>query len=210
MKRDAPATHRNQQPILDVLRRWIEGPARVLEIASGSGQHAVFFARALSEVDWQPSDPDAEALASIRAWSDEARLPNLHPPLALDVSLSGWASALESVDGVFNANMIHIAPWGACEGLFEGAGKILRPGGLLFLYGPFRVSGTHTAPSNAAFDESLRARNPDWGVRDLEQVLEVASSSGLAHAATETLPANNLLIVLRREERSGQGESHTT
>ncbi len=198
VKRDAPATHRNRAPILEVLRRWLKGPARVLEIASGSGQHAVFFAEALPGVDWQPSDPDPEALASIRAWAAEAGVANLRPPLALDVAAPDWAVGLEPVDAIFNANMIHIAPWRVAEGLFAGVPRVLRSGGLLFLYGPFRVGGAHTAPSNAAFDASLRARNPEWGVRELDRVLELADAAGLEHVATEAMPANNLLVVLRR------------
>lgn len=198
VKRDAPATHRNRQPILEVLRRWLEAPARVLEIASGSGQHAIHFASALPGVEWQPTDPDPEAIASIRAWRAEADLDNVLPPLDLDVTRPEWTTGLSPVDAVFNANMIHIAPWRACEGLFAGLPRLLRPGGHLFLYGPFRRGGAHTAPSNAAFDARLRERDPEWGVRDLEQVLDLARATGIDHVVTEPLPANNLLVVMRR------------
>jgi SAM-dependent methyltransferase len=195
-KRDAPATARNREPILEVLARWLDGPRRVLEIASGTGQHAVFFAERMPAISWQPSDVDASYLDSITSWVEEAGVSNLAPPIVLDARSASWP--VDPVDAVFNANMIHIAPWAVAAGLLAGAGRVLVPGGLLFLYGPFRVGGAHTAPSNAAFDESLRARDPEWGVRDLERVIDTAAASGLEHVETNALPANNQLIVFRR------------
>jgi len=196
---DAPATGRNRGPILEVLAHWLAaaGPCDVLEIASGTGQHAVFFAAALPQLRWQPSDRDPEALASIEAWRAEAGRSNVLPPIRVDVSEEDWG--VDRVDAIFNANMIHIAPWSVAEGLFRGAGRRLGPDGLLFLYGPFRVDGRHTAPSNAAFDADLRRRDPEWGVRDLERVFELARAAGLRPLETRDMPANNKLVVFRRE-----------
>ena len=204
--RDAPATHRNREPILEVLARWLPEPARVLEIASGTGQHAVFFAERLPYLTWLPTDRDPESLPSITAWIAEAgrdrieagAAANVEPPRVLDAARPDWPDAVAPVDAVFNANMIHIAPWPVAEGLLAGAGRALREGGLLLLYGPFRVGGAHTSPSNAAFDESLRARDPSWGVRDLEIVVEIAAAAGLVHRETNELPANNKLLVFER------------
>lgn len=196
---DAPATHRNREPILAILSRWIGSPTvplRVLEIASGTGQHAAFFAEKLPHLDWQPSDPDPDHLASIAAWRAESGRSNLRPPIRLDVCEAEWG--IQSVDAIFNANMIHIAPWRAAVGLFEGAARVLRPGGLLFLYGPFRVAGRPTAPSNEAFDLDLRRRDPEWGVRDLEQVVLLARRLGIDRLETHDMPANNLLVVFRQ------------
>lgn len=201
-KRDAPATHRNREPILAVLRRWLEEPAeapvKVLEIASGTGQHAVFFAECLPHLEWQPTDRDPDGLESIAAWVLESKLANLSAPIALDAEAAEWPVAAGAIDVIFNANMIHISPWSVALGLFRGAGRVLGKDGLLFLYGPFKVEGKHTAASNAAFDESLRQRDPSWGVRDLDEVVDVASRSGLLHVETNDMPANNKLIVFRR------------
>lgn len=197
---DAPATGRNRALILEVLARWLGAPPRhplhVLEIASGTGQHAVFFAEALPHLLWQPSDVDPDHLESIEAWRREAGLANVAAPLRLDVREPDWGVA--AADVIFNANMIHIAPWTVAEGLFAGAGRVLAKSGLLFLYGPFRIGGHHTAPSNEAFDADLRRRNPEWGVRDLEQVVATAAGAGLVWVETNDLPANNKLIVFRR------------
>lgn len=202
-RRDAPATGRNRGPILEVLARWLgaAGPCDVLEIASGTGQHAVFFAEALPQLRWQPSDRDPDALASIEAWRAEAGLPNVLAPIRIDVRDEDWGVA--AADAIFNANMIHIAPWPVAEGLFRGAGRWLRPGGLLFLYGPFRIGGRHTAPSNEAFDADLRRRDPSWGVRELERVFELARAAGLRPLETNHMPANNELVVFRRERVEG-------
>lgn len=198
---DAPATARNRVPILAILERWLGAsvrpdPMRVLELASGTGQHAVFFAQALPHLRWQPSDPDPAHLASIEAWRAESGLVNVATPIALDVREADWG--VPPADVIFNANMIHIAPWAAAEGLFAGAGRVLAPEGLLFLYGPFRIGDRHTAPSNEAFDADLRRRNPEWGVRDRERVAALAEAAGLRIVEANDMPANNQLLVFRR------------
>jgi len=193
----APAVARNRDPILAVLRRVLPERGLVLEIASGSGEHAVYFAAALQNLTWQPTDPDPEARDSIAAYRAAAQLPNLLPPLALDAAASSWP--VTQADAVVSINMIHIAPWAAAEGLMAGAKRLLPGGGVLFLYGPFREHGQHTAPSNAAFDESLRARNREWGVRDLDEVAALASRHGLALEERLAMPANNLSVVFRRQ-----------
>lgn len=195
-KRDAPATHRNRDAILGVLRRWLDAPTRVLEIASGTGQHAVYFAAELPHVQWQPSDADPVGIASVSAWVAESGLANVSPPILLDASLAEWPEI--TFDAVFNANMIHIAPWSVAEGLFAGVAEGLSEGGMLFLYGPFRIGGEHTAPSNAAFDEDLRRRDPSWGVRDLERVEELGQASGLELVERKEMPANNWMLIFKR------------
>jgi hypothetical protein len=197
----APAVARNREPILAVLRRVDPLPilperGLVLEIASGSGEHAVYFAAALPHLTWQPTDPDPDARESIAAYRVAAQLPNLLPPLALDAASSDWPVAQAHV--IVAINMIHIAPWAAAEGLIAGAERLLPAGGVLFLYGPFRENGRHTAPSNAAFDESLRARNREWGVRDLDEVAALAIRRGFALEERVAMPANNLSVVFRR------------
>jgi len=204
-KRDAPATHRNRGPILEVLARWLGEPARVLEIASGTGQHAAFFAERLPHLEWQPTDCDPGSLESIAAWVATSGLPNLAAPVVLDATAGDWPVEPGEIDVIFNANMIHIAPWSVALGLFEGAGRALRQAGLLFLYGPFKVDGQHTAPSNAAFDESLEQRDSSWGIRDLEDVIGVAARNGLTHIETNDMPANNKLLVFRRDPRVDSG-----
>lgn len=192
----APATERNRAPILEVLRRVLPTEGLVLELASGSGQHVIHFARALPGLTFQPTDLDPRALESIRAWSAESELPNILPPLELDASAREWP--VSRADALVCSNMIHIAPWSAAQGLLAGAGRLLGPGAPLILYGPFQRGGGHTAPSNAAFDESLRQRNPAWGVRHLEDVVALASGHGLALEEIAELPANNLAVVFRR------------
>ena len=192
----APAVARNRDPILAVLREVLAAPGTVLEIASGSGEHAVHFASALPHLVWQPTDPDAEARRSIAAHAARAQLPNLLPPLALDAAAAAWP--VTQADAIVSINMIHIAPWSAAEGLMAGAARLLPPGSPLYLYGPFREHGRHTAPSNAAFDESLKARDPAWGVRDLDEVVALAGRHGLALSRTVAMPANNLSVVFRR------------
>lgn len=193
-RRHAPATARNREPILGVLRRVLPPAGLVLEIAAGTGEHAACFAAALPAVAWQPTDPDACARASIAAWC--AGLSNVRAPLALDAASDGWPVA--RADAVVCINMVHIAPWSACEGLMRGAGRVLAPGGVMVLYGPFRVGGAHTAPSNAAFDAQLRAQDPAWGVRDIEAVAALAEAAGLALVERVPMPANNVMVVFRR------------
>ena len=196
MKQSWPAPERNKQPILDVLRRVLPQRGTVLEIASGSGQHAAYFATQLPELIWQPSDIEAENLASIRAWVDETARSNLRAPLTIDVSAPDWHAG--TVEVVFNANMIHISPWQCCEALVAGAARHLSPSGLLIVYGPFRLHGAHTAPSNAEFDQSLRARDARWGVRDYEAVVELASAAGFDARERVEMPANNQLLIFER------------
>jgi hypothetical protein len=191
-----PATERNRAPILEVLARVLPPRGTVLEIASGSGEHALFFARALAGLTWQPSDPDPAHVASIDAWRASEASTNVAPALRLDVHAERWP--LHRADAIFCANMIHIAPWSACLALLDGAGRLLAAGAPLVLYGPFREGGVHTAPSNEHFDESLRARDARWGVRDLDEVLAEARARGLVHEETIRMPANNLSVVLRR------------
>lgn len=192
----APAAARNGAVILEVLRDVLPPRGEVLEVASGSGEHAVRFAAALQNLRWQPSDPDRKALGSIAAHACAAGLPNLLAPIELDTRAPAWP--LSHADAIVCINMLHIAPWSATEGLMAGAGRLLPGGGILYLYGPFRIGGTHTAASNARFDEDLQARNPDWGVRDLEGVLAVAAEHGLHLASQISMPANNFSVVLKR------------
>lgn len=199
-RRDAPATERNREPILEVLARVLPDPALVLEVASGTGQHGAFFASRLLHLEWQPSEPDPEAFASIEAWAEEARAAcgaRVRAPLRLDASAELWP--IERCDAIFNANMIHISPWEVCLGLLAGAARALPRHGPLVLYGPYRVGGTHTAESNAAFDASLRGRDPAWGIRDLERVEESAGKNGLALEERVQMPANNQVLVFRKE-----------
>jgi SAM-dependent methyltransferase len=195
--RTSPATARNRQPILEVLAARLPISARVLEIASGAGEHAVFLAEALPGVRWQPSDPDPTARESIAAWQAQAMLPNLEPPLALDAAdLATWPT--EPVDAVVCINMIHISPWAAAQGLTAGAGRLLKPGGKLFLYGPYIEADVATAPSNLAFDESLKSRNAAWGLRDLADVEALAAANRLALIERIAMPANNLVVVFEK------------
>ena len=191
-----PHVARNRDPILDVLRRVLPARGLVLEIASGSGEHAVYFARALPTLTWQPTDPDAQALASIAAHRNAEGVANLRPPLKLDVTAERWP--VEHADAVVCCNMIHIAPWAACEGLMAGAGRALPASGILYLYGPYKVGRRHTAPSNEAFDADLRARNPQWGIRDLDEVTALAERRNLVRVETVPMPANNLSVIFRR------------
>lgn len=207
----APATQRNREPILAVLERVLPATGTVLEVSSGTGEHAVFLAPRLQPRQWLPSDPNPIALASIAAWQAHLPAPNLYPPIALDVHEPSWPveqqllpAALQALDlqqnpirAIVNINMIHIAPWSACLALMAGARRILPAAGVLYLYGPFKQGGSHTAPSNAAFDESLRSQDPEWGVRDLEAVIEVAKSHQLTFVEAIAMPANNLSVVFR-------------
>lgn len=195
-RRYAPATERNRAAILAVLARHLPARGLVLELASGSGEHAVHFAAALPALVFQPSDPDPAARASIDAWAVSAGLANLRPAIALDATAASWP--IETAEAVLCINMIHIAPWAAAVGLVEGASRILAPGGILYLYGPYKRAGRHTAPSNEAFDGSLRERNVAWGVRDLEAVAALAAANGFAAPEIVAMPANNLSLVFRR------------
>lgn len=194
--RSAPAAARNRESILHVLRDTLSRPALVLEIASGTGEHAVWFSSALPELTWQPTDLDPEALSSVAAWRDKAGPPNLLPPLLLDASADTWPIALS--DAVVAINMVHIAPWSATKGLIAGAARVLTQGGLLFLYGPFREGGVHTSAGNAAFDADLRARDPAWGIRDLDDITVLAGQHGFTEPERIAMPANNLSVVFRR------------
>jgi hypothetical protein len=192
----APAVARNRDPILAVLRDVLPAAGTVLEIASGTGEHAIYFAAALPHLVWQPTDPDAQARGSIAAHAAQAGLANLRPPLELDASAPAWP--VTHADALVSINMIHISPWRATQGLMAGAARVLPAGAPLYLYGPYRQHGQHTAPSNAAFDESLRARDPEWGVRDLDEVVALAAAHGFALQRSVAMPANNLSVIFRR------------
>lgn len=209
LRRHAPATQRNREPILALLTRVLPATGTVLEVSSGTGEHAVFFAPRLAPRQWLPSDLSPAALGSIAAWQAVEPAANLHPPIQLDVCTPAWpveegnlSSAVDlqahPITAIVNINMVHIAPWAACQGLMAGARRILPPAGVLYLYGPFKRDGQHTAESNAAFDQSLQAQNPEWGVRDLEGVAAVAQEQGLALQEVVTMPANNLSLVFTK------------
>jgi cyclopropane fatty-acyl-phospholipid synthase-like methyltransferase len=195
-KRESPAAQRNRAPIAQVLAEELPERGLVLEIASGTGEHAVHFARQFPDVDWQPSDPDAQARASIEAYAEEAALPNLRQPVALDASTEEWP--IRSADALLCVNMVHISPWRASEGLFAGAAEILAEGAPLILYGPYIEAGVETAASNLAFDESLKARNPEWGLRDVAEIDTLARRSGFSRVRRVQMPANNIVLVYRR------------
>jgi hypothetical protein len=201
----APATQRNREPILSILTQVLPPTGTVLEISSGTGEHAVFWAEALQPRRWLPSDPNPTALASIAAWQAHSPSAFLDPPLALDVHAPTWpieadpTLLTEPITAIVNINMIHIAPWSACLGLMAGVRRILPTHGILFLYGPFKQNGRHTAPSNAEFDHSLRTQNPDWGVRNLEEVVAVAQAQNLAFVKTYPMPANNFSVVFKKQ-----------
>ena len=191
----SPAALRNCERILAVLQPQLPQAGTVLELAAGTGEHAVHFAAACPFLAWQPADLDPIALASIAAWRAQTKLPNLLPPIRLDAcDPASWPAA----DGVIAINMIHISPWAATEGLMSGAGRVLPQGGLLFLYGPYIEAGIQTAPSNLAFDASLKSRNPAWGLRHLDQVAALAGRHGLALAERVAMPANNLSLIFRK------------
>jgi Protein of unknown function (DUF938) len=192
----APATVRNRDFILDVLRDVLPTTGVILEIASGSGEHVVHFARNLPSLVFQPSDPEPDALLSVAAWMKAAEVTNVRAPIVLDASRSLWPIA--SADGIICINMVHISPWDASVGLIRGAAAILPPGSPLYLYGPYKRKGFATAPSNEAFDRNLRDRNPIWGLRDLEAIAAIAQSAGFSIPDITEMPANNLSIVFRR------------
>ena len=191
-RRFAPATERNREPLLQVLKRWLPRRGTILEIASGTGEHAIFFARHLPDLMFQPSDCSAEALESIEAWRQWTSVPNVLPPCPLDVEQTDTRGA--AFDGLLCINMLHIAPWSCTAALFQGAARHLKRGGALVTYGPYRQGGQHSAASNAEFDAALQAQSPSWGVRNLEDVHEVAAAAGFVLAEVVRMPANNLAL----------------
>ena len=199
-RRSAPHVARNADPIAEVLREILPARGMVVEVASGSGEHALHFARAFPHLLWQPSDPDPVALRSIEAWRADSGLFNLLPPVALDVRAAEWP--LDAADAMVAINLIHISPWSACQGLMRGAGRLLGEGASLYLYGAFLQDAVETAPSNVEFDAWLRAQNPEWGVRRLEEVVAEAERTGLALEQVVEMPANNLSVVFRRREEA--------
>ena len=198
LRRYAPATERNREPILAVLQQVLPPTGTILEISSGTGEHAVFMAPHLAPRYWLPSDPDPEARASIMSWRQFTSCDNVCPPIDLDASSSQWlVESKEPITAIVNINMIHIAPKSAYLGLLAGAKRILPIGGILYLYGPFKQGGVHTATSNATFDASLQSQNPAWGIRDLEEITRVAHSHNLELQKVYSMPANNLSVVFK-------------
>jgi len=195
--RTAPSTARNRDPILSVLKPRLPKSGVVLEIAAGAGEHAVYNAAALPSLQWQPTDPDPDALISIAAWRKHAALPNLLSPLRLDAGTpDSWP--VDRADAIVNINMIHISPWAATQGLMTGASRLLPIDGILFLYGPYIEPDIETAPTNLAFDLSLKARNPAWGLRCLDEVTALAAQHRLALSERLAMPANNLALIFRK------------
>jgi SAM-dependent methyltransferase len=192
----SPSAERNKGPIADVLRLIVPAQGVVLEVSSGTGQHVVHFAREMPHLTWQPSERDEEALRSIQQWVATEALANVRAPLRLDVMEQPWP--VSDADAVLCLNMIHIAPWPAGEALIRGASAILAPGGIFLLYGPFRRNGAHTAPSNEAFDRQLQSRDPQWGVRNLEDVAAYAAAHGFGAPEVCEMPANNLSVAFRK------------
>ncbi len=199
-RRSAPAASRNREPIAEVLAEWLPPEGTVLEIASGTGEHAFWFAERFPRLGWQPSDAHADALASIEAWRDLSNLPNLRPPIVLDASDTLWP--VERADAVLNINMAHISPWAASVGLIAAAAKVLPPEGPLILYGPWLKDDIETAPSNLAFDADLRARDPAWGLRRVEDFEKAAARKGFSLVETRSMPANNLMLLFQLRSKS--------
>lgn len=198
----APATQRNREVILEVLSQNLAPASTILEVASGTGEHAVFFASRYDSWHWIPSDLNPVARESIIAWKNSDNLSNVSLPLAIDVTQKNWIKQIanQKIDAVVNINMIHISPWSACIGLMAGAVEILSPAGILYLYGPFKRDGKHTAISNSQFNRSLQSRNPSWGVRDLEMVIETAKKFGLKLQQVIEMPANNLSVIFIKQD----------
>ena len=212
---DAPAFHRNHAPIWAVLQKFLAGKSGdVVEAGSGTGQHVVDFARHTPDIVWWPSDLNAQHVSSIAAWRAHAGLPNIRSPLRIDLSDPAWCAEMHGGSGpanllaVFCANVIHIASWRVAEGLFAGAARYLRADGRLYLYGPFKRGGKHTAISNAVFDSSLRDRDPEWGVRDIEALEQLAAGNGLGLIEIAGMPANNLVLAFERSKPSQGSESN--
>lgn len=193
---DSPAADRNKEPILTVLRPLLPPTGLVLEIASGTGQHIVHFAQAVPNLTWQPTEPDTDRLDIIQRRLSRENLSNVNPPLLLNVFDSPWLIEQPSV--IVCINMIHIAPWTATQALFQGASHFLTDEGLLFLYGPYRRFGHHTAPSNEAFDRDLQWRNPAWGLRDMEAVTDLGQATGLELSDVVEMPSNNFSLIFRK------------
>ena len=199
MRRSAPAALRNREPIAEVLAEWLPSGGLVLEVASGTGEHAAFFAERFPRLDWQPSDQNEDALRSIAAWRAASSLPNLRPPIAIDASNAGWP--IDRADAVLNINMVHISPWAAALGLLDGAAAILDEGAPLILYGPWLTEEVETAPSNLAFDAQLRSIDADWGLRRIEDFAEAGEQRGFGLVESRPMPANNRMLLLRRSAR---------
>jgi SAM-dependent methyltransferase len=195
-RRSAPAVLKNRDPIVEVLEEWLPQGGLVLEIASGTGEHVVYFAEHFPNLEWQPSDIHPDALRSIAAWQQERGLSNIREPLVIDASSRSWP--IDRTDALLSINMVHISPWGAALGLLDGAARLLPPGGPLILYGPWLKADIPTAPSNLAFDEDLRTRYPEWGLRRVEDFSEAANERGLLLEQTRAMPANNLMLLLRK------------
>jgi hypothetical protein len=198
-RRSAPAVQRNREPIAHVLREWLPERGLVLELASGTGEHAVYLAQLFPHLDWQPSDVHPAALESIRDWSNAAALPNVRRSLVVDAAAPDWP--ISHADAVLSINMVHISPWTSAIGLLEGAARLLPEGGPLVLYGPWLKADTPTAPSNLDFDADLRRRDPQWGLRKVEDFVAAAETRGFELVETRAMPANNLMILLRRLPR---------
>ncbi|MCB2073874.1 MAG: DUF938 domain-containing protein [Novosphingobium sp.] len=196
-RRHAPATQRNREPILKVLRTILPDSGLVLEVASGTGEHSIHFAGAFPGLIWQPSDPDADARRSISAWKASEALDNVREPLELDAASESWP--IDRASAILCINMVHISPWEATEGLMRGAGRLLASGAPLYLYGPYRRADRPLEPSNEAFDSDLRRRDPRWGLRDVAQVVECAAGHGLSLSGTVEMPANNLSLIFRKD-----------
>ena len=195
----APAVARNKAHILNVLRTHLPQSGRALEIASGTGQHAAAFAEKFPHLIWWPSDPSFDARESIKAWADEAGLENLNAPLDLDVTREGWQDVFDApLDVILAINLIHISPWAAAQGLMRGAGKLLAHGGMLYLYGPYRRDGVHTAQSNIEFDAWLKGQNEAWGVKDMDEVSRQGELNGLELASVLEMPANNFSLIFQK------------
>jgi hypothetical protein len=195
-RRSAPAALRNREPIAEVLAEWLPPSGLVLEIASGTGEHAIYFAERFPALEWQPSDVDAGALASTVAWREAAGLPNLRAPVALDAASADWP--IERADALLSINMVHISAWSSALGLLDGAARVLGLGAPLILYGPWLSADMPTAPSNLDFDRQLRERDPEWGLRSVEEFTAAATERGLRLESTRAMPANNLMLLLRR------------
>jgi hypothetical protein len=194
-RRSAPAALRNREPIAEVLREWLPESGLVLEVASGTGEHAVHFARTFPQLEWQPSDADPQALDSISAWRGEAQLPNLRAPLAIDASAPDWP--IDRADAILSINMVHISPWSAALGVIDGAMRLLPVGAPLILYGPWLKDDVPTEPSNLAFDADLKRRDPQWGLRRIEDFAAAAEAQQLLLEEVRPMPANNMMLLLR-------------